>query len=174
MNRWQEVLWGICYGPRSLVNPKAVAYRLRKAYDYCSDICRRERVDPFAVFNEALRQVDHLAATDPRTLLTVATPITNLLFDGTGWMAVHADTVCDGNADATDVPQLCGQTGVLLKDLGGALESLARVESDGCYTSEDDANIAEFRLKAGQCISRLQLLCAELHRRRHPAKECPS
>jgi len=164
VNRWQEVLYALCFGPGAVVEPKRIAYRLHKASNYLSDICRRDRVDPLAVFNEILREAEPLAKTDPQRFLAVATPIFQLLTEGTRWFPAYVDAQV---AERMPFDRLCAQTGTLLKDLGGALDSLAAVEKDGRYDSEDDPSINEFIHHSAQLIHRLQMLSAELNRRRH-------
>ena len=171
MNASQEILWELCYGKRGLVNAQAIGYRLHKAYDYCSDVCRRERVDFLAIFNEILRLADGLAHSDPARMLAIAGPIHHLLYRDTGWIAIHVATI-DRRGD-DNFERLCEQTGILLEDLGGAIKALARIEQDGSYDDSDDPQIQEFTHKSGCLIGRLQSLCAALHEHRESGTRKP-
>lgn len=159
VNHWQEVLYELCLGSHSMVEPKRIAHGLHRAHNFISDICRRERVDPLAVFNEILRQAEH-RPFDQR--VAIAGQVYPLLFCGTGWQLVYVQ-LPPGSAQ---VDRLYEHTGILLKDLGGALEALAHIERDGRYDEADDPQIEEFLTKSVQLVNRVQLISAELRRRR--------
>ncbi len=157
----QETLYGLCFR-QQLVAPQQLAYRLHKYTDYISDVCRRDRVDFMSIFNEILRGSEHLAATDPQRLFSVADPIAKLLFAGTGWNAMY---VTPGTPSG-DFASLCHQTGEMMKDLGGCIESLAAIEADGVVDESDDVRIQEFGNKAELLNTRLKSILVELCRRR--------
>ena len=164
VNRWQEVLYGLCIGAAAFVNPKALAHRLHRAQDYISDICRRERVDPMAVFNQILRDAEAYARTDVRRFAKVSRAIFPLLLDGTNWQVQHYDPA---SVVENDLHKLCEQAGVLMQDLGTAIVSLSTIERDGDYDRDDDPDIAEFQLKADQLVTRIRAIQLELCRRRN-------
>ena len=161
MNAWQETLHTLF--KHHLIDPKRIAFRLHKHSDYLSDICRRERVDPFAVANEVLKEMAPLAKQDLPRFLAVTGPIISLLLDGTNWMPQYLDPSVEADTSYT---KLCKQTGMLCEDMGGAIKSLAEIEEDGKYDETDDVHIAEFRHKVDLLIQRLSCLSRELERRR--------
>lgn len=162
VNRWQEVLHDLCIS--GTVNPKAIAHRLHKYGDYLSDICRRERVDPMAVFNAILIDADR--RLDPADRLALAAPIMGLLVDGTTWTFYqHTPLRADDSFRS-----LLENTGVMCEDLGGAIRSLARIEADGHIDSADDADIEECQQKMRMLMGRITNLSAALsHRRQETA-----
>ena len=162
VNRWQEVLHGLCIRDE-VVNPKRIALRLHKAWDYVSDICRRERVDPFAVFNAILQEAEPLTPANTATMLRIAGPIFGLLTQGTNWTAHYVPPV---DTHTLDYKRLCEQTGTLIEDLGGLVKTLANIEADSAYNADDDVHIDEFGVKAGQLQARLEAMKFELARRR--------
>jgi len=162
VNAWQEVIHDIVY-KRQLVSPGRIAYRLHRHSDYLSDICRRERVDPFAVANEILKEAQAIAGHHPEQMMEICSRIISLLFDGTRWFAQYVDP---GMHHDTTYNRLCEQTGLLCEDLGGAIKALARVERDGTYNADDDPHIDECQAKIGQLVSRLQVLAVQLRERR--------
>jgi len=162
VNNSQEVLHNICF-EQEHVTAKRVGFRLHKSRDYISDICRRDRVDYMAVFNECLQEAETFAATNPMRLMAVAVPIFRLLTQDTNWVAHH---VSPEQCLRLPYGRLCEQTGTLLKDLGGAIEAIAKIEADGQYDEADDANIDEFVAKAGILGDRLGAMVCELTRRR--------
>ena len=162
VNNSQEVLYNICF-EQELITPKRVGFRLHRSRDYISDICRRDRVDYMAVFNEMLKEAEAFAATNPMRLMAVAVPIFRLLTQGTTWVAHH---ISPEQTLSLPYERLCEQTGTLLKDLGGAIEAIAKIEADGQYDEADDVNIEEFVAKAGILGDRLAAMVCELTRRR--------
>jgi hypothetical protein len=170
MNRSQEVLHDLCF-VRGLIPAKALAYRLHKAPGFIDDICRRDRVDFVAVFNECLRFGEALAQTNPAWMLAIAGPIFALVTEGTRWSADWSGPLPEKDMQYT---RLCEQAGLLCEDLGGALKAMAAIESDGRYTESDDAAIAEFQTKSQLLVGRLRVLLVEVTRRRAAAKEPPS
>ena len=162
MNAWQEVLHDVIFGSQ-LINPKRIAFRLHRHSDYLSDICRRERVDPFAVANEILKEAELQCAGDLPRFLAVCRPILALLIDGTNWMPTYVAPDVAANLSYT---KLCEHTGTLCEDIGGAIKALAQIEADGQYDEQDDTAIAEFQHKAGLLTHRLSALGMELQRRR--------
>jgi len=162
MNSTQQTLHRILMVD-GLVTPKAVAFRLHKHPDYLSDICRRERVDFFAVANEILKEVHPLAATDLPRYLSVVSPIAALLFTGTGLNFYYLDPKLIAGID---YHSLCEFTGTLCQTLGSAIQSLARIEADGVYDDGDDAEIASCLHKIGLLSQRLNSLTFALQQRR--------
>ena len=135
MNRGQEVIHDLAYR-NGLVNPKRIAYRLHRRHDYLSDICRRERVDFFAVANAILLEAEAAYYPhDVQRFAAVCGPIIDLLMGGTRWMATHVDP---GLADHPSYSKLCSQVGALMEDLGCAISSIAAIEADGRVDAEDD------------------------------------
>ncbi len=164
VNSWQAVVHSLMAG--GLVVAGRIAFRLHRAPDYLSDICRRERVDPFAVCNEILKQADEdfkKGRIPLETYQHICIPIITLLLDGADWMAAYiapgAEATMSGN-------KLCEQAGILCEDLGGTLKAFASVEDDRKYDEHDDVRIGECDIKIGLVISRLQAMRIELHRRR--------
>ena len=163
MNRWQEIMHDLAY-KSGLVNPKRIAYRLHHRHDYLSDICRRDRVDPFAVANAMLLEAEAAYYPhDVQRFAAVCGPIIDLLLGGTRWMATHVDPTL---ADHPTYNNLCSQVGALMEDLGGAINSIAAIDADGRVDAEDDPHIAEFEHKAGLLDQRLAALRLEIRRRR--------
>lgn len=164
VNSWQAVVHNLIQS--GLVIAKRIAYRLHRDPDYLSDICRRERVDPFAVCNEILKQADDDFQKQRICLdkyRQICIPTICLLLDGTDWMAAYVDPRVES---ATSYTKLCEQAGTLCETLGGTLKALASIEDDGQYNEQDDANVSAFDIKAGQLVRQLQALQVELHRRR--------
>ena len=166
MNSAQQVLHRILFED-ALVTPKAVAFRLHKHVDYLSDICRRERVDFFAVANEILKEARPLAETDLYRYLAVVNPIANLVFANTGINYYYVDPRL---AAGIDFKSLCEVTGTLCQAMGSAIQSLARIEADGKYDENDDVEIASCLHKFGVLSQRLQTLTIALQQRR--AQKC--
>lgn len=166
MNSTQQVLHRILIED-ALIPPKAIAFRLHKHVDYLSDICRRERVDFFAVANEILKEVKPLAESDPHRYLSVVTPIANLLFAGTGLNYYYIDPKLIAGVN---FKSLCELTGTLCQAMGSAIQSLARIEADGKYDENDDVEIASCLHKLGLLSQRLSILTVALQQRR--ASKC--
>jgi hypothetical protein len=162
VNSWQQAIYDLCFAT-GLVEPKRIEFRLHKAVNYLSDICRRDRVDPFSVCNAILLEIEPLARTDPARFFAVANRIFSLLCVGTQW----AHTWVDPQAPCRlKYRELCRHTGVLLEDLGGAMTALAAVEDDGRIDASDDAGISEFLAKAQSLKRHLDSVSVELQRRR--------
>ncbi len=161
MNRSQELLHEICLA-KQLVCSKHVAHRLHRHATYISDICTRDRVDFVGVFNEILRGIEPALATNFAIGNQIASPILNLLMEGTNWVAYWYNPAQRPN----DFPHLCQQTGVLLEDLGGAIKTLAAIEGDGKIDDADDVHIEEFCQKVSQLQTRLAHMTLEVKRRR--------
>lgn len=161
VNAWQETVHRLIHTQR--VNAKRIAFTLHRASDYLSDICRRERVDPFAVCNAILKEAERRDLGDVPRFIETCNPIIGLLFDGTHWMATF---VPDSDTAPTAYTKLCEQAGILCEDLGGTIKALAKIEADGAYDEKDDPQISECHLKAGLLIERLKALQVELHHRR--------
>ena len=164
VNSWQAIVHSLMTS--GLVVAGRIAFRLHRAPNYLSDICRRERVDPFAVCNEILKQADADFKTGRipvETYRQICIPIITLLLDGTHWMATYVDPDVKAPASYT---KLCEQAGTLCETLGGTLKALAAIEDDAKYNEQDDAEMAAFDIKAGQLIRQLTALQIELHRRR--------
>jgi hypothetical protein len=162
MNTSQEVLYDLCFGAGQ-INPKALTYRMHRTRDWAWDICRRERVDFVAVFNEVLKMIEPLAQTNPMAVMNIAARIFHPLIDGTSW-GFHFNYPPAVNAAAW--PQLCQQTAFLLQELGTVLECLGAIEEDGHYDADDDTNIDKFNVQWKALAQRLEGIAAELHRRR--------
>lgn len=185
VNSWQEVLYDICFRA-DLVNPKRIAFRLHKASDYLSDICRRERVDPLAVFNVILQEIEPMAKTDPQRFFLIAHRIFSLLIANTRWVVQYAGHEQPLNLSYN---RLCEQTGILCENLGVAIKSLsqkscgtgfpagrsmsepvigigsksiARIEADGKYDENDDADMAECLHKINQLNQRFGAIAIEI------------
>lgn len=167
MNRSQEVLHDLLF-VRELLSAKRVAWRLHKARNYLSDICRRDRVDFLAVFNEVLREAEASATNNPPLMLAIANPIATLLVEGTNWHLEYNPAPPQTHAGYV---QLCEQTGNLMEDLGGAIKAIARIEADGEYDERDDADIAECQQKLSLLVQRCHALRTELSIRRN-ARTC--
>lgn len=161
VNRWQQVLHDLCFS-LDAVNPKLLAYHLHKARNWVSDVCRRERVDPFPIFNQILKQAQSLIPHCPVKALQVAGPVADLLTAGTNWHLYYKP----GDEDV-DYRKLCEQAGALCTTLGGTIESLARIEADGVIDERDDAEIESCLTKIGALRINLDQLQVELLRRRH-------
>jgi hypothetical protein len=167
VNSWQAVVHDLIHS--GFVIAKRIAFRLHADPDYLSDICRRDRIDPFAVCNEILKQADEDFQRQRIPLQhyqQVYLPVLALLLDGTHWMAQH---VGPDVQSATSYTKLCAQVGILCEDLGGTVKALAAIEDDGKYNEQDDVNMGEFDVRAGQLISRVQAMRIELHKR-HAAR----
>ncbi len=162
VNRWQEVLYDICF-VHELVSAKLLAHKLHKSTDYISDICRRERVDPVAVFNEILKISESVAESNPPLAVAIAGPIGDLITGGTRW---QLNWVPPARQTTAGYVKLCEQAGGLCEDLGGAIKAIARIEADGKYDDADDADIAECQTKIAMLTRNLRLLSVELNRRR--------
>lgn len=164
VNSWQAIVHNLMTS--GLVIAGRIAFRLHRAPNYLSDICRRDRVDPFAVCNEILKQADddfkkgHIPLD---TYRQICIPIITLLLDGTGWAAQYVSPGVEATMSGN---KLCEQAGILCEDLGGTLKAFAAVEDDGKYNEQDDVRIGECDIKIGMVISRLQAMRIELHRRR--------
>lgn len=165
MTRSQEVLYDLCF-VHGLVPAKTIGYGLHRSANYISDICRRDRVDFMAVFNEALKVADRCAASNPMLMMAIAGPIAGLLVSGTNFQLEHNDAPPPPTATQADYRTLCEQTGSLMEDLGGAVKSIARIECDGVYDESDDADIEECQSKLALLIRRARALSAELDVRR--------
>ena len=163
MNRSQEVLHDLLF-VRELLSAKRVAWRLHKARNYLSDICRRDRVDFLAVFNEILKEAEASAQDNPPLMMAIAGPIAELLVDGTHW---HFEYDLAPPRTPAGYVQLCEQTGNLMEDLGGAIKAIARIEADGEYDERDDADIAECQQKLALLVQRCRALRTELSIRRN-------
>ncbi len=164
VNSWQAVVQDLMLS--GAVTAKDVASRLHRAPDYLSDICRRERVDPFAVCNEILKQADRkLRNKDipPEKYMHICCPVLNLLLSDTRWSAVYG---APNEESATSSAKLCEQAGLLCEVLGGTLKALASIEADGRYDEQDNVRIGEYDMQAGRLVNLLQGLQLELHRRR--------
>lgn len=160
MNGWQAALYNIVF-VEQLVEPKRVAARLHRHPDYLSDICRRERTDPLAVFNAILQESERCARTDPARMLTIANAVFGQLTIGTRFYPNWASAVPAG-----DLGDLRDQISVLLNSLSGAVDALCDIERDGRVTQDDDPQIAAFDVQAtrlGQLLAQLQ---QTLHARR--------
>ncbi len=171
MNAWQDTLYDLCF-QLDLVNPKAIAHRLHRARNYLSDVCRRDRVDPIAIFNEILKDAEPLAVSDPRRHAQIGTAVFGLLCSGTRWFPAYvAPEPAASPTSSADFTRLCEHAGILCEDLGGVVKSLAAIERDGQYNEADDAEINGFQVKMQQLIARLHAIGVDLRRRR---QESPS
>lgn len=155
MNAWQETLHGLMQD--QLVPPKRIAFRLHRHSDYLSDVCRRDRVDPIAIFNAILQEAESYARTDPQRMLAISHRIFRLLTVGTGFYASYVSPALAGDAKHCD--DLRDQIGPLMQDLGGAVDSLCDIVRDGAINESDAPSIAEMDFK----INRLSQLLSRLH-----------
>ncbi len=160
MNRAQRLLHELVRDQQ--VHAKGLAFRLHKHADFICDILRREHVDYTAIFNEILRSLDARLRAGDLTAFDTAREIFQLFTDGTHFVGMWIQPA----APAMPFEKLCAQTGELLKDLGGAIEALAVIESDGKVDEGDDARIAEFTQKVEAVSVRLKTIMHELQRRR--------
>jgi len=164
VNRWQEVLYDLCF-VRELVHAKHLSYRMGKAHNYISDVCRRDRVDALYIFNLILQDARSLAVDQPAKLTAIAMPIINLLLENTGWTAyfVHPDIAAP--ARAVSVEDLHNATAVMLENVAELVRSLGGILKDGVVNESDQARVAEFDVKVGGLFQHLNALTTELHKR---------
>ncbi len=161
VNRWQQVLHDLCFHVDT-VNPKVLAYHLHKARNFISDVCSRDRVDPFPIFNQILRYAEETMRHCPQKAINVVGPIADLLTTGTNWHLSFTPPDSD-----VDYQKLCERAGSLCTTLGGTIESLARIEDDGVVDKSDDPEIASCLAKIDVLEIDLRQLRTELLRRRH-------
>lgn len=162
MNAWQEVLHQLIAD--QLVQPKRIAFRLQRHSEYLSDVCRRDRVDPIAIFNAILQEAESTFGVNPQRTLTLAQRIFTLLTVGTNFYFQWAHPLAVTDAKLDD---LWRHVADLLKDLGRAIDSLREITKDGRVTESDDVAIAEFDVKANRLIQLFQRLHVEIHARRN-------
>lgn len=168
MNPSQALLNEIVFQDQ-LVSPKRIEFLLRKARNYISDACRRDRVDFVTIFNTILRDTEPLWATDPARAAAIAMPICQLLLDGTRLLAVRVERHEAGD----DVPALsttCDRVGALLRDLGSLVETIGRIEADGVVDESDDVALMELSSRTGQLVNQIRFIGAALRARRQEAR----
>ena len=163
MNAWQETLHNIIGD--QLVQPKRVARRLHRHFDYLSDICRRDRVDPFAVFNAILQEAEAYAHTDPQRMLAIAHRVFQLLTIGTGfYVGWTSPSAISAKSDLRDLRK---HIPTLLNDLAGVVEHLCDIAEDHRIDDSDDASIEAFGFKVNRLNQLLSRLHIEVHARRN-------
>jgi hypothetical protein len=142
VNRDQEVLMQLCCST-DLLDARVVARWANLSRQHVYALMSGNHTVPVHVFRSILQHIGGLLTTNPPRFWAIANLVTGLLVDGT----IFGLGVYEMPTESRSVPDLCRESGVLLHDMGGLLDTLGHVVEDGQVNPADDPQLEEFYAK---------------------------